>query len=482
MTRVPTPLRLRRRASHVSLKTLVMSISLTVAAASAAHAQFVTFAQLGTPVGVATDADGNVFVSHDNVNATLVSKFGPNGTLLGSVQIGGFFDITALGTLASIPSSGVLLQLLSDGRLIAIDPENLALAFVMDVRSLAVDVSAVHDILSGTTSSFGGVIQPNLATYGDLAIRESGNRIDLFITGLSQAQAFPFVMRIGVQDNAIVEARVLMSSAAETVTDSLQAQRLVRGIAVNNRGTVLTTLPYAVVSPEGIASTERPYDVAVAFPAAFDPSDGIAPGEGPRIVLGETVDLYSQGMTADAAGNFYIATNAVGTAALGTAGEGVLVILPVTLDRVLAVLALNRRLTSFRDVALSPNAERAYVSVELFSVGPAVDVVVAAPVTSIISSHATRTELSVQSLLSSPYPNPFADHATVEFETPTTHRVRVDLYDLLGRPLKVLYDGTATAGVVHKVPIDGSDLPPGVYVVRLVGGDFSASRRVVLVR
>ncbi len=79
------------------------------------------------------------------------------------------------------------------------------------------------------------------------------------------------------------------------------------------------------------------------------------------------------------------------------------------------------------------------------------------------------------------YPNPFGASATLRFAVPTAQPVRVELYDGLGRRVRVLYDGTPAAGS-HAVALDGRGLPSGVYLVRLVGEGVSATQTLVRMR
>lgn len=447
-------------------------------AAPHAGAQLTPFLGLYNPVGVAADAAGNLFVSHDDVTATLVSKFAPGGQHLGSVRIGGFVDVGALGALATT-ANGTLLLLLNDGRLVAIDPNTLAPAFLFDLRTLPAQTSAIYDVVSGIVSGFGGVILPQFSTFGDLAILQRGTQTDLLVTALSQAQAFAYVLRVRLQGNTIVDARVLMSSNAETVTDRdlRQSPRLTRGIAVNRQGTVLTTLPYAIVRQDGTTTTPTPFDVAVAFPVDFDPADGVQAGETPVFALPNTLDLYSQGMTTDAAGNFYVVTNASGSAALGVAGEGILAVLPATLGQVASVASLGQPLTNFRDVAAGPRGDRVFVSVDLFSVGPAQDVVVTAPLASGVATEPGPP--AAEAGVGHPYPNPFGDEATLTFTSAETGHVRAVHYDPLGRARQHLFDGPATSGVTYRLRLEGTTLPGGVYTVRVQGPGGAVVRPVV---
>ena len=79
-------------------------------------------------------------------------------------------------------------------------------------------------------------------------------------------------------------------------------------------------------------------------------------------------------------------------------------------------------------------------------------------------------------------PNPFQRTTTTRFRTSETGAVTAELYDLTGRRVRVLFDGTATGGEWQSLRIDGRDLPAGTYVVRLRGAGVNATSRVVLVR
>lgn len=79
------------------------------------------------------------------------------------------------------------------------------------------------------------------------------------------------------------------------------------------------------------------------------------------------------------------------------------------------------------------------------------------------------------------YPNPFAHRTTLAFDLPAPAPVRLAVYDVLGRRVAVLADEHRAAGR-HEVVFDGTELPGGVYLVRIEAGAFAATRRVVLVR
>jgi hypothetical protein len=78
-------------------------------------------------------------------------------------------------------------------------------------------------------------------------------------------------------------------------------------------------------------------------------------------------------------------------------------------------------------------------------------------------------------------PNPFSGRATLTVTLAEAGTVRLTVYDLLGREVRVLADGPLAAGA-HRVALDGAGLPAGVYLVRLATPQGVAAERVTLVR
>ena len=84
--------------------------------------------------------------------------------------------------------------------------------------------------------------------------------------------------------------------------------------------------------------------------------------------------------------------------------------------------------------------------------------------------------------LSAVYPNPFNPQANFTLEVAEQQSVRIAVYDALGREVATLFNGTLTAGTEHAFVIDGAGLPSGVYMVRATGEQFTAVRRVTLMK
>lgn len=79
------------------------------------------------------------------------------------------------------------------------------------------------------------------------------------------------------------------------------------------------------------------------------------------------------------------------------------------------------------------------------------------------------------------YPNPFNPQAVIPFSVAEVGRVRLAVYDLLGRSVATLVDEVKQTGS-HKTIFNGRELGGGVYLVRMTVGDFTQTRRVTLLR
>jgi len=79
------------------------------------------------------------------------------------------------------------------------------------------------------------------------------------------------------------------------------------------------------------------------------------------------------------------------------------------------------------------------------------------------------------------YPNPFNPNTTIKFEVPKTTDVKLVLYDLLGRELKVLFEGEAKAGVTE-VSVSAKELNSGIYFYRLSTSNHSSSKKLIVLK
>ena len=82
-------------------------------------------------------------------------------------------------------------------------------------------------------------------------------------------------------------------------------------------------------------------------------------------------------------------------------------------------------------------------------------------------------------------PNPFSGQTTIRYAIPSHADVRLQIYDVAGRLVRVLVSGARDPGS-YVVPWDGRDGTgrrevSGIYFYRIEAGRFVATRRLVLI-
>lgn len=79
------------------------------------------------------------------------------------------------------------------------------------------------------------------------------------------------------------------------------------------------------------------------------------------------------------------------------------------------------------------------------------------------------------------YPNPFNPTTVVSFQSPLAGRVRLVVYDMLGREVTTLVNGEMEAGR-HEVPFNSIGLASGTYIYRLTADNFTSTRKMQLLK
>lgn len=79
------------------------------------------------------------------------------------------------------------------------------------------------------------------------------------------------------------------------------------------------------------------------------------------------------------------------------------------------------------------------------------------------------------------YPNPFNPTTNVVYDVPVTGYVRIEVFNTLGQQVAELVAGEVMAGR-HSVRFDATGLPTGLYIARMVAGEFTATRKINLVK
>jgi hypothetical protein len=95
-------------------------------------------------------------------------------------------------------------------------------------------------------------------------------------------------------------------------------------------------------------------------------------------------------------------------------------------------------------------------------------------------------EIPKEYSLSQNYPNPFNPETRISYSLPKAGNVEIAIYNMMGRSVRRLKNGTQQAGT-YEVIWDGRDdrgmsLGSGMYLVRLKSGEFSSMRKVLLMK
>jgi hypothetical protein len=106
------------------------------------------------------------------------------------------------------------------------------------------------------------------------------------------------------------------------------------------------------------------------------------------------------------------------------------------------------------------------------------DTVTWCPITGL---HQNGTEVPATYILKQNYPNPFNPSTSIEFSIPKGGYVEMKLYDITGREVATLVSDPFTAGT-YTVTFNGSKLASGVYLYKMVSGNFTETRKMVLIK
>jgi endo-1,4-beta-xylanase len=105
-----------------------------------------------------------------------------------------------------------------------------------------------------------------------------------------------------------------------------------------------------------------------------------------------------------------------------------------------------------------------------------------------VSVSETASMLPAAFELEQNFPNPFNPSTSIRYAVGGTgaqgsgvSKIRLVVYDLLGREVKVLVDEKKAPGI-YEVKFDGTGLSSGVYFYRLAAGDFMATKKLILLK
>jgi len=96
----------------------------------------------------------------------------------------------------------------------------------------------------------------------------------------------------------------------------------------------------------------------------------------------------------------------------------------------------------------------------------------------------SRSGLPLRFALLQNRPNPFGTATTIQFELPVAAKVKVEIFDVMGRQVRTLTDAQLPAGY-HKVDWNrrtdaGTFVHAGVFTYRISAGSFRDTKKMVL--
>ncbi len=79
------------------------------------------------------------------------------------------------------------------------------------------------------------------------------------------------------------------------------------------------------------------------------------------------------------------------------------------------------------------------------------------------------------------YPNPFNPVTKIRFNIPNAGKVIFSIYDMLGNEIFTINENNLIPGI-YEYQFDGSNYPSGIYFYRLISGNFSETKKMVLIK
>ena len=90
-------------------------------------------------------------------------------------------------------------------------------------------------------------------------------------------------------------------------------------------------------------------------------------------------------------------------------------------------------------------------------------------------------ELPDEFALHQNYPNPFNPSTVIPFDLKEAGSVRIQIYDISGRLVQELLNENKTAGR-YQLTFDAAHLASGMYIIRMVAGNYVSSRKMMLIK
>jgi len=90
-------------------------------------------------------------------------------------------------------------------------------------------------------------------------------------------------------------------------------------------------------------------------------------------------------------------------------------------------------------------------------------------------------DVPAEFVLSQNFPNPFNPSTRLNYFVPQESFVSIKVYDFLGREVMTLVNETKSIGS-YELVFDAANLPSGTYFYTMIAGDYSATKKMILIK
>ncbi|NOS85357.1 MAG: T9SS type A sorting domain-containing protein [Ignavibacteria bacterium] len=99
----------------------------------------------------------------------------------------------------------------------------------------------------------------------------------------------------------------------------------------------------------------------------------------------------------------------------------------------------------------------------------------------ILAVNPISTEVPVSFALYQNYPNPFNPATKIRFDLPKGSFTKIVVFDAIGREIRTIFSQVLTAGA-YETEFNASNLTSGVYFYKITSGEFSETKKMLVVK
>ena len=97
------------------------------------------------------------------------------------------------------------------------------------------------------------------------------------------------------------------------------------------------------------------------------------------------------------------------------------------------------------------------------------------------SGVAGEEEIPTEFALTQNFPNPFNPTTEIQYAIPSASNVKLEIFNITGEKVATLVEGFMNEGT-YKVSFNASNLPSGMYLYRIIAGNFVQTRKMLLLK